>query len=279
VNINQAIKIASKQLNNEEEVKTLITFALKTHYKNYYKLDQNKRIPYSFFKLLKKRVKGVPIQYITKSTPFFEFDIRVGKGVLIPRFETETLADVALQHIKKGEIQTVYDFGTGSGAVSKVLANRFPNIKVFSVEKSKKAIKYAKKNLKGYKNVQIIHSLVEKLPLTVLPKADLIVANPPYVPLIQKLPAEVKNYEPHTALYGDIFNADGLDITKIFIEIGIKILNKNGVILVEHGDGQDKLLKTFSKKTNWEVINEYTDLSGKNRVSKIVKNTFFQSQH
>ena len=116
------------------------------------------------FKIWKKKKKGIPIQYLIKNWEFFGTEIEIGKGVLIPRQDTETVVEVVLNLIKTPS--KILDLGTGSGCIAKAIAKNKKNVKIFAVEKYNRALKYAKKNLKEVaKNVKLVKGdmLNEKL--------------------------------------------------------------------------------------------------------------------
>jgi release factor glutamine methyltransferase len=159
-------------------------------------------------KLLRRRENGEPLQYILGEWEFYGYSFKVGKGVLIPRPETEFLVDLAKEHKPK----TVYDLCAGSGCVGVALANEI-GCEVIAVEISDEAIKYLEQN--KTEKITIIKDDVLK-PEFDFEEADCILVNPPYLTKkeMNELQEEVK-HEPEIALYG---GEDGLDFYRNFFE-------------------------------------------------------------
>src|SRR4030043_846435 len=169
---------------------------------------------------LRKRAKREPLQYILWYVDFYGLKIKVGKGVLIPRPETELLAEEAIKAVKREalSVMRILDLCTGSGCLALALAREFPDAKVYGTDTSKNAIRYAKENaeLNCINNVTFLEGnlfdpiaeLIARHPLPVT--FDLIVSNPPYIRRndIKKLQLEIKDWEPVEALNG---GEDGLD--------------------------------------------------------------------
>ncbi|MEY4379863.1 MAG: hypothetical protein RLZZ378_266, partial [Actinomycetota bacterium] len=172
-----------------------------------------------FDSLCRDREAGQPLQYVLGVAPFRYLELFVGPGVLIPRPETEILIDIALQFILANQrITSVIDLGAGSGAISIALfaeaALKARDLKITAVEKSTEAINYLQKNISKYEvPIRVVNEDVTVALIDV--KADLVVANPPYVPDGEKLSAEVDKYEPKIALRG---GSDGTEIPALFFK-------------------------------------------------------------
>lgn len=214
-------------------------------------------------KLAKKRKKNVPLQYLIKNWEFYGVFVLVGKGVLIPRQDTEILVDLALKFAKKDS--KILDLGTGSGCISKAIAKNKKNVKIVAVEKYNKALKYAKKNLKNLKKtVTLIKGDILKKKLAEKFKdIDLIVSNPPYLTKkdMLNLQKEVK-FEPKNALYG---GKNGLKFYEKICLIWKNSLKKDARIIFEIGAYQEKQITNILKKNGFLNITTYKDLTGKNR--------------
>ncbi|MCC8073556.1 MAG: peptide chain release factor N(5)-glutamine methyltransferase [Clostridiales bacterium] len=174
-----------------------------------YLIHQNDEIITKKLADLLWRVKsGEPLQYVIGKWDFYESEFFVGKGVLIPRPETEELVSLAVEKVKSLSKCVVYDLCAGSGCIGISIAKACPNSTVYLVEKSKDAMEYLLKNCNGVKNavpvLDDIKNISDDLPL-----ADVIISNPPYIPREQtkNLQKEVM-YEPVMALDG---GDDGLD--------------------------------------------------------------------
>jgi len=223
----------------------------------------------NYRQLIIRRAKGEPVAYITGKKEFFGFTFRVEKGVLIPRPETELLVEIVYEYLKDKEGKTVVDVGTGSGCIAISLCKLLgAKHRFYGIDISKIALEVAEKNRKilGCKNVTFFQSdLLEKVDFPV----DVVVSNPPYVPLNDaELEESVKKFEPAVALFG---GKDGLDIIRRLVEESYKKLNSGGLIAVEVGKGQSEKVKELFKGVGFRNVNSYADLSGIERVVAGVK--------
>lgn len=237
--------------------------------------EQLQKITNEYNDLLSQRILGRPVQYITGSAPFRYLDLEVGEGVLIPRPETELLVDRAIGFLSSAEdkdvAKSVVDLGAGSGAISIAIATEatLKNLKVsvVAVEKSEKASEFLDKNIAKYDLP--IRVVVEDVQ-TALPgvKADLVVANPPYIPNDESLPKEVENYEPEIALRGG--KVDGMQVPKLFIEAAARLLKPDGILIMEHHENQSDLVKQALKE-DFKLPQTHADLTGRDRFTSARK--------
>ena len=161
---------------------------------------------------LRLRISGVPVQYITGKWDFYGRSFFVGEGVLIPRPETEILAEESLRLIKEKASPVVIDLCAGTGCIGLTVALERPDARVYLVEKYDPALSFLRKNAEGVPNAEIIKGdVLDTAFLKALPLADLIISNPPYIKTgeIPALQREV-SFEPETALDG---GEDGLEFT------------------------------------------------------------------
>ena len=230
---------------------------------------QLEKITNEYNDLISQRLLGRPVQYITGSAPFRYLDLEVGEGVLIPRPETEVLVDRAIGFLTsandKDLNKSVVDLGAGSGAISIAIASEatLKNLKVsvVAVEKSEKAAEWLNKNIAKYDlPIRVVIEDVQ----TALPgvKADLVVANPPYIPNDETLPNEVENFEPELALRGG--KVDGMQVPKIFIEAAARLLKPDGVFIIEHHEKQAELIKQVLNQ-DFKLPQTHADLTGRDR--------------
>jgi release factor glutamine methyltransferase len=175
------------------------------------------------------------VQYITGLAYFFDLTLQVGRGVLIPRPETEMLVENVLPHLRSLNRPTsVIDLGAGSGAIAIAIAAQIPSAHVIAVENDPEALVWLRKNIEANDvDVRVVAEDVADALQGV--KADLVVANPPYIPNDQDLPFEVKNYEPHAALFG---GKEGMEIPRRFIRAALRLLKDGGILVIEHGEEQ-----------------------------------------
>lgn len=150
---------------------------------------------------LARRAAGEPLAYITGEVVFYGLELVCGPGVLVPRPETETLVDVALELLGGVASPAVADIGTGTGAVALALVSRRPDVRAFATDRSARALAYAAANSARLGlGVELREGdLLEPLPASLRGSLDLIVSNPPYVPEGAALPPDVLR-EPAEAL-------------------------------------------------------------------------------
>lgn len=183
---------------------------------------------------------GEPLQYVLGKWDFYESEFYVGRGVLIPRPETEELVETAIAFSKNFDKPIIYDLCSGSGCIGISLARAIKGSKVYCVEKSEAAFEYLLKNSKSDNNVIAINDDINND--IDMPLADIIISNPPYIKRedLPKLQAEVQR-EPKEALDG---GEDGLDFYRVINEKYSKRLNPNGVLLLEIGNEQGSDVKS-----------------------------------
>jgi release factor glutamine methyltransferase len=236
-------------------------------------------------RLVKRRASGEPLQYIIGEVDFLGLQIRVGKGVLIPRPETELLVEEAIKEFEerraKGRGQrarksvhgplAILDLCTGSGCIALALAKEFPGAQVYATDISVKAIAYAKRNAKANR-VENVAFLKGSLcaPLKKNMTFDLITANPPYIRTadITGLQREVSEWEPVSALDG---GEDGLDFYREILSKASGYLKVDGSILFELGFDQAEAVADIAKQAGFGHISVRKDFAGIDRVLKARK--------
>jgi release factor glutamine methyltransferase len=225
--------------------------------------------------LINQRLMGRPVQYITGSAPFRYLDLEVGEGVLIPRPETELIVDRVIGYLnsdsEKDIAKSVVDLGAGSGAISIAIASEATlkglKVSMVAVEKSPEAAVWLNKNIAKYDlPIRVVIEDVQ----TALPdvKADLVVANPPYIPNDEKLPIEVANFEPSEALLGGA--VDGMQIPKLFIAAADRLLKSGGYFIMEHHEKQGELVREVLS-TQFSNTQTHADLNGRDRFTSARK--------
>lgn len=214
-----------------------------------------------FEALCVRRLGGEPVQYITGVAYFCDLTLQVGRGVLIPRQETELLVENVLPHLRSLDRATsVIDLGSGSGAIAIAIAAKIPSAHVIAVENDPEALVWLRKNIEANDvDVRVVAEDVEDALQGV--KADLVVANPPYIPNDQDLPFEVKNYEPHAALFG---GKDGLVIPRRFIRAATRLLKDEGILVMEHGEEQASAIEK-ALRDDFTDIRVHNDLNQRPR--------------
>lgn len=205
-----------------------------------------------------------PIQHIIGSAYFMGEDFIVNENVLIPRDETEILVRRAIEIINKNNYKSVLDIGTGSGCIACMIAKR-TDAQVIGIDISTGALQIALDNSSkmGLFNRAIFRK--SDIFSNVREKFDLIVSNPPYIPIKEKnnLQIEVK-YDPELALFA--FDESGIEFYEKIIEKAPDFLNKKGHLLFELGINQAEYVKKIMKDKGFVNIEIEKDLAYIDRV-------------
>ncbi len=210
--------------------------------------------------LLARRARHEPIQYITGRQEFYGLTLRVTPAVLIPRPETEHLVEAALARIPADVPTRILDVGTGSGAIAIALAAHRPPAILTAVDSSPAALAVARENAAAH---HVAIRFVESDLLSALPNEnfDLIVSNPPYVSAGESLEPQVRDFEPHSALFA---GESGLEIYRRLIPQAQNALVPGGWLLMEIGHGQQQPLATLL--SGWRNLAFLPDLQGIPRI-------------
>lgn len=213
-------------------------------------------------RMLEKRLRRVPLQYILGKWCFYKGEFFVGEGVLIPRQDTETLVETAVDFLKGKANPTVADLCAGSGCVGISIAADFPSAAVTAVEKYEPAFSYLKKNIE-YNHTENVTPVLGDI-ADPFGQYDLIVSNPPYIAArdMTTLSDEVRN-EPETALFG---GSDGLDFYRLILEKWTPHLYPGGMLAVEIGIGQEKAVTDLFLRAGLKDVGAKRDLCGVQRV-------------
>jgi release factor glutamine methyltransferase len=218
--------------------------------------------------LVRRRGDREPLQHLTGSASFCGFEIAVNRDVLIPRPETELLAERAWQLLAMLNPQpaTVLDFGTGSGCLAIAVAAKCPAAVVHALDVSPAALAVARANAARHGLDGRVHFFqgdgFGALPAGV--RFDLTVANPPYIPTaeIATLQPEVRDFDPRLALDG---GPDGLDCVRRLAAEGGAFLQPAGRLMMEFGDGQGRAVEAVFAARGWGTEPLVADLSGRDR--------------
>jgi release factor glutamine methyltransferase len=223
---------------------------------------------------IERRLAREPAAYITGHREFYNLDLAVTPATLIPRPDTETLVDVAIE-LAKGlqsemrEMLTIADIGTGSGAIAIALATALPRARIIATDSSPEALQVAEANARHHGVVDSIEFRLGDLLQPLTEPVDLIVANLPYVATDDylALEPEVRDYEPRSALDG---GPDGLDVIRRLLAMAPQRLSEHGAIALEFGAGQTVPLETLASKLFPAARTRiHTDLAGRPRVISI----------
>ncbi len=220
----------------------------------------------TFHSWIQRLIKNEPLQYITGTIEFYGLELMITPTVFIPRPETERVVEIALQILKTVISPKILDVGTGSGCIAIALANELPEASVTGIDIDPNMLKIAQKNADLHKINNIIFKQMDIQKEIPKESYNLIVSNPPYIPLneMSDLEKKIKDFEPHIALTD---GADGLTFYHRLASVASKILHSNGYLIMEVGQGEhpQKALKLF--KNNAFASNKLIqDYNGDDRV-------------
>ena len=219
--------------------------------------------------LVRRRGNREPLQHIVGGTSFCGLEIKVTSHVLVPRPETERLAERAWERLQAlgSPGPAALDFGTGSGCIAVALAVHCPGARIEALDRSEEALAVARENAtrNGVADRIRFHAGDGFAALPEGVTFDLIVSNPPYIPSVEidQLASEVRDHDPRAALDG---GPDGLDFYRRLAAGAGLWLRPGGGLLVEIGDGQAQGVGEILVRHNWVVERVEDDYSGRPRV-------------
>lgn len=218
-----------------------------------------------FDSLLHRRLQGEPIAYILGRREFYGLEFLITSDVLIPRPDTETLVEAALQRIPRHQRRRILDLGTGSGAIAIAIAANRPESVVFATDRSEAALAVALGNARrlAANNVRLLHS--DWFSALAGEVFDIIVSNPPYIAAADPhLEQGDLRYEPHSALAS---GPDGLDDIRRIAASAPAYLAQDGWLLLEHGYDQAEAVAGLLEDAGFTEIGHAADLAGIQRVT------------
>lgn len=219
--------------------------------------------------MVAKRIEGEPLAYITGEWEFFGIPIIVNRDVLIPRVDTEVLAETAVCSLRGKKMDArVIDLCTGSGCVGCAIAKELPATRVTLADNSKAALAVAKQNVIANKlNPRVTCVEIDALtvPPMMLGSFDLLVCNPPYIPTgdIATLDDSVKKFEPTAALDG---GEDGLKFYRAILKNWKNTLRTGGIMMFEVGIGQADNVCEMMESAGFRNVCKIKDTQGIDRV-------------
>ncbi len=221
--------------------------------------------------LVRRRARREPVAYITGKREFWSLEFIVDRRVLIPRPETETLVEAALDAARASGARRILDVGTGCGAVAVALAVELPGAEIVATDVSEAVLEVAPANAERHGVSDRIEfrcgSLLE--PLAAGERFDLIVSNPPYCreDEIEGLEPEVRAWEPSRAL---VSGSDGLWHSERLIAAAPAHLEEEGRLMIEVGTQADGV-RELAVRGGWRDVRVYRDLAGRDRVVAAVR--------
>ena len=218
--------------------------------------------------LMRRHLAGEPLAYLIGEWEFYGLPLDISESVLIPRPDTETLAEAAIGWLRQQEAPRVLDLCAGSGCLGLAIASQVKDARVVLGELSDGALRVCRQNIRrcgltGRVTAMQLDAL--RPPLQRLGDFDCIVSNPPYIPSgdIPGLDASVRDYEPHMALDG---GADGLDFYRAIAARWGAALRLGGALLFEVGIGQAGDVGAILAQNQFEQIHTFQDTQGIGRV-------------
>lgn len=220
-----------------------------------------------------------PLQHITGVAYFRHLELKVGKGVFIPRPETEFVAQLAIDAARSAQAGLsdaskpliAVDLGTGSGAIALSLATELPAVKVFAVEKSDQAFPFTTANFERYSSTGavLVHGDLVDAFQQLNGQVGVVVSNPPYIPAAA-IPrdVEVHLHDPAMALYG---GEDGLDIIRQVSNCAHRLLVPGGALIIEHADSQSDEVVQLLLAEGWRDVAAHQDLTDRDRAVTATK--------
>ena len=223
--------------------------------------------------LAARRAAREPLQHLTGVAHFRQRELAVGRGVFVPRPETESLAQLAIDALLGAETEHPIgiDLGTGSGAIALSMAVEVPEAQIYAVEKSTEAFPFTRKNFERYEHtgaeLRLGDLRDEFADLDGL--VDVVASNPPYIPLaaVPRDP-EVRDFDPALALYG---GADGMSVIHLVSATARRLLKPGGYLVIEHADQQGEQVRGLLLADGWREVCQHQDLTGRDRSVSAIK--------
>lgn len=215
--------------------------------------------------LCEKRKSGYPLQYILGTWQFFDMELEVGEGVLIPRRDTEDVCLAAFDYIKQFNSPNVLDLCSGSGAIALAIKRYCPDATVMALEKFPEAYQYLVKNIEktGLRVLPVMGDVFNYDWIVEEETFDVIISNPPYINPDQqgKLQTEV-GFEPASALFAP---DSGLRFYKFISKYYRQTLKDGGYLIFEYGYDQAKQVRDILFKAEYRIVKEIVDTAGNPR--------------
>lgn len=238
----------------------------------------------AFLRLVDRRATGTPLQHITGVAHFRTIDVAVGRGVFVPRPETEVMTGWAVERLteitRTGRAPRVVELCCGSGAISLALAAEVPPasgpdgeqpVEIHAVELSGDAMQWATRNLEG-SGVSLYQADMADALGELDGTCDLVIANPPYIPLAayEGVPEEVRRNDPEVALFS---GEDGLDAMRVLSGVAARLLKPGGLVCAEHAELQEASApQVFVDQGQWHTVRDHRDLNDRPRFVTALRN-------
>jgi release factor glutamine methyltransferase len=259
----------------EQDARQLLAYAAGIELARLPLLDAVEDAQASHFQtLINKRARRIPLQHLTGRAHFRYLEVEVGPGVFVPRPETEVMTGWAIEQLRpmvyavtRGQsrhLPVAVELGTGSGAVAKAIATELTGTRVHAVEVSEEAAAYAARNLADTTVELYVQDMIGALP-ELNGTVDLVIANPPYIPLdaFESVVPEVRDHDPALALFS---GQDGLDAIRVVVSEAARLLRPTGLLCIEHADVQgESAQQIVIQHGGFAGVRDHSDLAGRPR--------------
>lgn len=220
--------------------------------------------------MVRRRLAGEPVAYITGVWEFRGLPMEVSRDVLIPRIDTEVLAETAIKYLKDtGRLDArVLDLCSGTGCIGCAIAAELPRVRVVLADVSAAAMDISRRNVERNGlggRVSFLPADVMKLPPLMTGSFDLVVSNPPYIPTVEimTLDPSVRDYEPVWALDG---GEDGLDFYRAILKNWASVIRQGGELMFEVGEDQAERVKDLMRMAGLREARSFPDTQNIQRV-------------
>ena len=222
----------------------------------------DRTVPGRFWAMVERRAAGEPVAYITGRRAFWNIELHVGPGVLVPRPDSEVLIASAIEHFDgTGGPRRILDLGTGPGTLLLAALDVWPDATGLGIDLSRQALTYASANARRLGFEGRVKWLQGDWAAGLVERFDLVLCNPPYVPDDAELGRGVREYEPDEALFAGV---EGLDAYRILAPQLPRLLADGGLAAVEIGSGQAAAVTRLLRRDGLEP-RVATDLAGRDR--------------
>lgn len=277
----EVLKIAQEQCEKEGIIAQSAVFLLlelseMESHNLYYEYDNemDDELNERFQEALQRLLKQEPLQHILGYEYFYGYKFKVNEDVLIPRPETEELVANVLADYDEyfhGQKVCAIDVGSGSGAIAISLKKEEDNLQMYASDISEKAVAVAKENAQalGVDVTFLVGDMLQPF-IDENIKVDILVSNPPYIPVEEKMEKSVVDFEPHVALFG---GEDGLKFYRMIFENAHKVIKEKAILAFEMGYNQKEAMEKEARKYfPTDRMETVKDLNGKNRMFFIYHN-------
>ena len=216
-------------------------------------------VPKRFWTMIKRRRKGEPVAYITGRRAFWNIDLHVGPGVLIPRPDSEVLIASAIEHFEGGEgPKRILDLGTGPGTLLLAALDVWPKATGIGIDVTRRALSYASANSRRLGFEGRVKWKLGDWATGIKESFDLVLCNPPYIAESAELGPGVREYEPDEALFA---GEEGLDAYRVLAPQLPKLLAKEGLAAVEIGIDQSNSVTALLARDGLtaRIAQDFTD--------------------